>query len=76
MKIKNERIKAGLTQSELAELSGVPIRTIRAFEQNTRCIDKTNISNVIKLSYALKCKIEDILEDAKNIEMLKNIYID
>lgn len=74
MKIKNIRIKAGLTQSELAELSNISLRTICAFEQGTRIIDNANISLVITLANALNCKIEDILENKDNIKKIKAIY--
>jgi transcriptional regulator with XRE-family HTH domain len=74
MKIKNARIKAGLTQSELAELSKIPIRVIRSFEQGTRNINKTNVTYVIMLCYTLKCKLEDILEDEEVVKMLNEIY--
>lgn len=74
MKIKNARINAGLTQCQLAKLTDIPVRTIRAFEQGTRSVDNANISLVLKLASALNCKIEDILEDKENIKILKEIY--
>lgn len=74
MKIKNVRTNTELTQDLLAEKTNIPIRTIRSYEQGTRDIDTANVSNVINLAYSLDCRLEDILEDAENIYMLKNIY--
>lgn len=74
MKIKNARLKAELTQSKLAELTNIPVRTIRGYEQGTRKIDNANVNLVVKLANTLNCKLEDILENAKNVDMLKEIY--
>lgn len=73
-KFKKARIKAGLTQSELAELSGVPIRVVQSIEQGYRDIQKTNVTYIIMLCNTLKCKLEDILENEEVVEMLKKIY--
>lgn len=61
MTLKELRKQKGLTQERLAEKTGIPIRTIRSYEQGTRKIG--NVPNAVKLCKALKCKIEDLLED-------------
>lgn len=55
--IKRERLKAGLTQKELADKLGIKQATISAFENN-----KTNIKPLTlkKIADALGCKASDI----------------
>ena len=53
---------AGLTQKELSEVSDVPLRQIQLFEQRQRDINKCQAETLLRLSKALKCNIEDILE--------------
>lgn len=55
------RKEAGLTQKELAERSSIPLRSIQAYETNSRSISKIRVDNAIKLAKVLKCKIEDLL---------------
>lgn len=60
--LKSIRNHAGLSQSELAKLSGVNIRQIQLFEQGQRDINKTQVMNAAKIAKALGCKIEELLE--------------
>lgn len=60
--LKRIRVHAGLSQRELSELSGVPVRQIQLFEQRQRDINKTQAMNIWKLSRVLGCEIEDLLE--------------
>ena len=52
----------GISQSELAAASGVHIRSIQMYEQRQNDIDKAQGQTLYKLSRALGCKIEDLLE--------------
>lgn len=61
--LKRVRTSAGLSQSELAELSGVSIRQIQLFEQRERDINKTQAQTLLKLSKALSCNMEQLLEN-------------
>jgi DNA-binding XRE family transcriptional regulator len=61
-KLKQIRENAGLTQRELAEITGVSIRQIQLFEQGQRDINKTQVLNVAKLARGLGCSMEDLLE--------------
>lgn len=71
------RLSNSLSQSDLAEMSGVPIRNIRAYEQGTRKIDGANINTLLSLCMALKCSIGDLLEDTSVLDsyekMLENL---
>ena len=71
------RLSNSLSQSDLAKISGVPIRNIRAYEQGTRNIDSANINTLLSLCLALKCSIGDLLEDTSVLEkyeiMIENL---
>lgn len=60
--LKQIRSFAGLSQRELASLSGIPLRQIQLFEQRQRDINKTQAINLLRLSKALGCQYEDLLE--------------
>ncbi len=51
------------TQGKLSYLSHVNIRTIKAYEQGYRDINKASGDTLKKLATALHCSIEDLLED-------------
>ena len=61
-KLKRVREAAGLSQSELAKKSGVSLRSIQMYEQRNNDIDKAQGHTLYKLSVALGCDIEDLLE--------------
>ncbi len=52
-----------ISQSELAKLSGVNLRSIQLYEQRVNNIDKAQGQTLYKLSRSLGCKIEDLLEN-------------
>ena len=60
--LKRLRIDSGLSQSELAELSAVPLRTIQQYEQNQKNINAAKAETVVKLAKALNCSVEDLME--------------
>lgn len=60
--LKRLRKISGLSQKELADLSGVAIRQIQLFEQRKRNINHTRAIDVLKLGKILGCKPEDLLE--------------
>lgn len=53
---------AGLSQKELASLSGVSLRQIQLFEQRQRDINRTKAIDVVKLGRVLGCRPEDLLQ--------------
>lgn len=61
-KLKLMRKKANLSQSQLAAMSGVPLRTIQQYEQRQKNINKAQAEYVVMLSRVLCCEVEDILE--------------
>ena len=60
--LKRLRKKTGLSQNALAEVSGVPLRTIQQYEQRQKNINKAQAQYVAMLAQALNCKMEDLLE--------------
>ena len=60
--LKLLRQKAGLSQSELADLSGISVRTIQQYEQRQKSINKARVESLIVLSKALFCSVEDLFE--------------
>ena len=61
-RLRERRSNCGLSQSELAADADVPLRQIQLFEQGQRDINKTSAITLYKLSKALHCKMEDLLE--------------
>ena len=60
--LKQKRIMAGLTQLQLAKLSGVPLRTLQQYEQGQKDINKARADYVFALSRALFCNPQQLLE--------------
>lgn len=60
--LKRIRMEAGFSQSELASICGVPVRTIQEYEQGRKNINKAQVEYLMMLSQALCCDIKDLLE--------------
>ena len=65
--LKIMRIKKGMKQSELSEISGVPLKCIGNYEQLRRDINKARVVIVYNLAVALGCRMEEILEGKPNL---------
>lgn len=70
--LKNARIRAGLSQSELAKQSGVNFRMLQYYEQGVKNIDGAKIETLAALARVLGCGISEILE---NPDVVKNVKI-
>lgn len=60
--LKRLRNAAGISQNTLAELSGVPLRTIQQYEQRRKNINKAQAEYLVMLAQALCCDVQDLLE--------------
>ena len=60
--LKRKRLAAGLSQSQLANLTGIPIRTLQQYEQGQKDINKARAEYVISLSRALYCEPQMLME--------------
>ena len=61
-RLKKLRESRGLSQTELANISGVSLRSIQMYEQRVNDIDKAQAQTVYKLSRVIGCSMEDLLE--------------
>lgn len=61
-KLKEARERAGLTQKELSERSGVNLRTVQNYEQGYKDINKAQGLSLYKLAKALNVTMEDLIE--------------
>ena len=60
--LKRIRKLAGYSQSELAQEAGVSIRQIQMLEQRKRDMNKVQLMTAVRLSKALRCSVEDLVE--------------
>lgn len=60
-KLQYQRKQYGYSQRELAEKTGVNIRTLQQYELGTKDISKASAGAVLALANALGCSIEDIM---------------
>lgn len=60
-RLKEMREKKNLSQSQLSEKSGVPLRNIQAYEQGYKDINKAQVVTVLDLADALECSVRAIL---------------
>lgn len=72
-KLQGLRVEKDLSQSDLAAISGVPLRRIQHYEQYKGTIDSAKLETLCALSEALCCKIEDILENKGLIVQYKKV---
>lgn len=64
--LKRRRLAVGLSQSQLAGLTGIPVRTIQQYEQGQKDINKARAEYLISLSRALYCDPRLLLESDLN----------
>ena len=60
--LKMRRQQAGFSQRELAELSGIPVRTIQQYEQRQKSINKAQVEYLLILARILCCDVENLIE--------------
>lgn len=61
-RLQSQRKNSNYSQRELAEKSGVSLRSIQQYEQRVKNINKASVSNLISLAKTLGCQIEDLIE--------------
>lgn len=72
MTLQEQRKKAGLSQSKLAEASGVKLRTIQQYENGQRNIDGGRLDILCSLAATMNCTLFDILESDDLKKKLKS----
>lgn len=61
--LKKIRQARGLSQSKLARLAEIELRSIQMYEQRRNDINKAQVETLYKLARVLGCNIEDLLEN-------------
>lgn len=61
-RLKSYRKAIGISQKELSEISGVNIRTIRAYEQGSKDLNNAGAMTVYQIAKSLKLNIDDLIE--------------
>lgn len=61
-KLKRIRTAYGCSQKELADLSGVSLRSIQMYEQRNKDINRAQAESLYRMAKALGCQMEDLLE--------------
>lgn len=69
-KLKQLRLKAKLSQKQLAEKAGCSLRMLQYYEQGTKNLDHARLDTIIKYCLALECKLSDIIEDPTYLELI------
>lgn len=60
--LKKIRLDKNISQSKLAELSGVNVRLIQDYEQGHKPINNAMVWTVYLLAKALGCTVEELLD--------------
>lgn len=60
--LKRIRTLFGCSQSELAAMAGVSLRSIQMYEQRQKDINRASVATVNSLAKALGCTVEDLME--------------
>ena len=61
-KLQQRRKECGYSQKELAEKSGVNIRTLQQYEIKSKDIGKASVQAVMSMANVLGCRIDDLME--------------
>ena len=70
-KLQALRLAAGLSQSQLAEETGISVRMIQKYEQGAKDLNGAKLFTLLKLCLALKCRLSDIVTEPEVIELLR-----
>ena len=69
--LKLQRIRAGMTQKQLSEASGIPVKSLGNLEQKRRNINHCRVDIGYRLASALGCEMIDILDSEELIKSSK-----
>ena len=69
--LKEIRESRGMSQKDLATVTGIPKRMIQAYEQDYRDIKGAKLSTLVTLCLALECHLSDIVDDSQLIKYLE-----
>ena len=69
-KLQAARQAAGLTQQQLADQTGISLSSLQKYEREAKDINSAKLLTLLKITIALKCRLEDILTDEEVLHML------
>lgn len=61
-KLKEARVKAGLTQEELSYMTDISLRSLQEYEQGRKPLGKAAAYTVLKLAQTLLCSMEQLID--------------
>ena len=61
-RLRRIRTAHGFSQAQLAERSGVGLRSIQMYEQRNKDINRAEAGSLLKLARTLGCEMEDLME--------------
>lgn len=64
-KLKEIRLKKGVSRVKLASLSKIPLTTIKALETGVNDPKNAKLSTLVALARALRCKVKDFYPNDK-----------
>lgn len=67
-KLKKIRVQQGLSQSLLSKKANLSLRSLQAYEQDDRDLNKAQAETVYKLAKALNCKMEELIDIQKDLD--------
>lgn len=71
LSLKFLREKRGLSQAELAKLTGISVRTIQSYEsKNGRNINRASLYILLLFSKVLRCSLIDLIDDPELIKLI------
>jgi transcriptional regulator with XRE-family HTH domain len=68
--LKEIRETRGMSQKDLATMTGIPKRMIQAYEQGYRDINGAKLSTLLTFANVLNCSIDQIVTDESLIARL------
>ena len=70
-KLQAKRKERGLSQSQLAEASGVNVHTLQKYEIGEKDLNGAKLATLLRLCIALDCRLIDILNDPETVQLLE-----
>ena len=69
--LKQNREKANMSQTELANKTGISLRTIQSYEQGQKNLNGAKLVTLLKFCNALDCTLDSIITDEATLAELE-----
>lgn len=69
--LKEARLKRGLSQSQLAKRSNIPLQTIQKYESGYANINHAKLETLLKICIVCECDIKEIISEEHLITLIK-----